>query len=49
MITIKIHDKEWFEENCSLSSNDKGSKLFRSLRPKGVIWEKCDKKIDMVH
>jgi hypothetical protein len=47
MTKIKIHDAEWFKENCCISKNI--SKEFRPLRPKGAYWKKIDKSSDLIY
>ena len=44
MTKIKIHDKEWFKENCCLSTE-----YHKCLRPKGSLWEILDKELDTVN
>ena len=46
MTTIKIRNKEWFEENCCISTE---CSFPTSVRPKGVLWESLDKETDVVH
>lgn len=46
MTTIKIHDTEWFKENCCPSTE---CPFHTSLRPKGDMWESLDKEAVVAH
>lgn len=44
MITIKIHDAEWFRKHCR-----PGRRFHDALRPKGLRWRWYDRKRGMVY